>query len=46
MSNQAAIALYAQEGFVPVARRVGYYPVQGAGPREDALVMRRSLAAD
>ena len=46
VSNQAAIALYAQQGFVPVARRVGYYPVQGPGPREDALVMRRALAAD
>jgi ribosomal-protein-alanine acetyltransferase len=45
-SNEAAIALYAQEGFVPVGRRVGYYPVQGPGPREDALVMRRALAAD
>jgi ribosomal-protein-alanine acetyltransferase len=46
MSNEAAIALYAQEGFVPVARRVGYYPVQGPSAREDALVMRRALAAD
>jgi [ribosomal protein S18]-alanine N-acetyltransferase len=46
VSNEAAIALYAQEGFVAVARRVGYYPVPGPGPREDALVMRRALAAD
>jgi [ribosomal protein S18]-alanine N-acetyltransferase len=46
VSNQAAIGLYAQEGFVPVARRVGYYPVQGPGSREDALVMRRALPAD
>ncbi len=44
VSNAAAIALYAKEGFVPVARRAGYYPTQGgAGPREDALVMRRAL---
>jgi ribosomal-protein-alanine acetyltransferase len=46
VSNEAAVALYAHEGFVAVARRVGYYPVQGPGPREDALVMRRALAAD
>ena len=46
VSNQAAIALYSREGFVPVARRVGYYPAQGAGAREDALVMRRALGAD
>jgi ribosomal-protein-alanine acetyltransferase len=44
VSNGAAIALYAQEGFAAVARRDGYYPPVGAGPREDALVMRRSLA--
>ena len=44
VSNDAAIALYAREGFVPVARRVGYYPPAAAGPREDALVMRRPLA--
>jgi ribosomal-protein-alanine N-acetyltransferase len=42
--NAAAIALYAAEGFVPVARRTGYYPVPAAdAPREDALVMRASL---
>ena len=42
-SNLAAIGLYFAEGFAPIARRVGYYP---AGPeaREDALVMRKSLA--
>lgn len=45
-SNAAAIALYAREGFVPVARRASYYPPIGAGPREDALVMRRSFARD
>ena len=44
VSNLAAIALYAGEDFVPVARRVSYYPPQGAGLREDALVMRRALA--
>jgi ribosomal-protein-alanine N-acetyltransferase len=41
-SNVAAISLYQTEGFAPVARRLGYYPGAGA-PREDALVMRRSL---
>ena len=46
MSNEAAIALYAREGFVPVGRRANYYPVQGPGPREDALVMRRALVAE
>ncbi len=43
VTNEAAIALYVQEGFAAVARRAGYYPVAGAGPREDALVMRRAL---
>jgi [ribosomal protein S18]-alanine N-acetyltransferase len=46
VSNAAAIALYAKEGFVAVARRTGYYPTQGAGPREDALVMRRALGGN
>jgi ribosomal-protein-alanine N-acetyltransferase len=45
MSNEAAIALYAAEGFAPVARRVGYYPAIGGHQREDALVLRRSLRA-
>ena len=45
-SNASAIALYVQEGFAAVGRRVGYYPAAGAGPREDALVLRRSLARD
>ena len=43
VSNLPAIALYTREGFLPVARRIGYYPSAGAGPREDALVMRRAL---
>ena len=43
-SNVAAIALYATEGFAPVARRLAYYPGAAAdAPREDALVMRRAL---
>jgi ribosomal-protein-alanine acetyltransferase len=42
-SNLPAIALYTREGFLPVARRIGYYPSAGAGPREDAVVMRRAL---
>ena len=44
VSNIPAIALYAREGFVPVARRIGYYPSAGAASREDALVMRRALS--
>jgi len=44
-SNVAAIALYAGEGFQPVARRDGYYPPTATTPREDALVMRRALGA-
>lgn len=45
-SNVAAIRLYESEGFEPVARRAGYYPGASAeAPREDALVMRRSLRA-
>jgi ribosomal-protein-alanine acetyltransferase len=43
-SNVGAISLYAAEGFVPVARRVGYYPSTRTGAaREDALVLRRAL---
>jgi ribosomal-protein-alanine N-acetyltransferase len=43
-SNVAAIALYEAEGFMPVARRLAYYPGAAAdAPREDALVMRRAL---
>ncbi len=43
-SNAAAIALYRAEGFVPVARRTGYYPpADGLGAREDALVLRRRV---
>jgi ribosomal-protein-alanine N-acetyltransferase len=43
-SNAAAVGLYRAEGFVPVARREGYYPGATAGaPREDALVMRRAV---
>jgi ribosomal-protein-alanine acetyltransferase len=44
-SNAAAIALYGHAGFEAVARRESYYPASRAGgPREDALVMRRSLS--
>lgn len=43
VSNDAAIALYVQEDFVPVARRIAYYPALWGLPREDALVMRRAL---
>lgn len=46
VSNEAAIALYAEEGFMTVGRRANYYPAPGPGAREDALVMRRALATD
>jgi ribosomal-protein-alanine N-acetyltransferase len=45
VSNTAAIALYAAEGFAAVARRVAYYPPAESKEREDALVMRRPLGA-
>jgi ribosomal-protein-alanine N-acetyltransferase len=46
-SNLAAIALYENEGFAPVARRLAYYPgPHFESPREDALVMRRALRSD
>jgi ribosomal-protein-alanine N-acetyltransferase len=45
-SNIPAIRLYESEGFLPVARRIDYYPGASAGaPREDAIVMRRALDA-
>jgi ribosomal-protein-alanine N-acetyltransferase len=45
VSNAAAIALYAAEGFAAVGRRDAYYPAATAAvPREDALVMRLPLA--
>ena len=43
IGNATAIALYEDEGFVCVARRAGYYPVDAKGQREDALVMRRDI---
>ena len=44
VSNVAAIALYAAEGFKPVGRRECYYPALAEGmAREDALVMRRPV---
>lgn len=47
VSNVAAIALYETEGFATVARRDVYYPgIKSDAPREDALVMRRSLARE
>ena len=45
-SNTPAIGLYESEGFVPVARRIDYYPSASADePREDAIVMRRALGS-
>ena len=43
VSNTAALALYAAEGFGPVGRRHDYYPATATTPREDALVLRREL---
>ncbi|MEO8487688.1 MAG: ribosomal protein S18-alanine N-acetyltransferase [Betaproteobacteria bacterium] len=43
MSNAAALALYADEGFAPIGRRHDYYPATATMPREDALVLRRAL---
>ena len=40
-SNQAAIALYQQHGFIPCGSRPGYYP-RPDGSREDALLMEKS----
>ena len=45
VSNAPALALYAAEGFEPVARREDYYPPTSTTPREDALVLRRDLTA-
>jgi ribosomal-protein-alanine N-acetyltransferase len=39
--NEAALALYAEEGFVEVDRRPRYY-----ADARDAIVMRRSVGAD
>ncbi|MCA3131034.1 MAG: ribosomal protein S18-alanine N-acetyltransferase [Rhodocyclaceae bacterium] len=41
-SNGAARALYAAEGFRPLAVRRNYYPAHGG--REDAVIMELSLA--
>jgi ribosomal-protein-alanine N-acetyltransferase len=42
-SNAPAIALYRSAGFVDIGWRKGYY--QTAAGREDAIMMRRSLAS-
>ncbi|GAB3700175.1 GNAT family N-acetyltransferase [Mariniluteicoccus flavus] len=39
--NVAALHLYAQQGFVEIARRRGYY-----GPGVDAVILRRELTDD
>lgn len=39
VSNEAAQALYRRFGFAPAGARKGYYPTDGDGPAEDALVM-------
>lgn len=40
-TNQAALALYASQGFIEMGRRRGYYPAHEQ--REDAIVMAREL---
>ena len=42
-SNQHALAVYRHIGFVQIGMRRNYYPA-AAGSREDAIVMRLSLA--
>lgn len=41
-SNEAALALYRQQGFMSIGRRARYYPSPD-GAREDAIVMRLEL---
>jgi ribosomal-protein-alanine N-acetyltransferase len=41
--NEAALALYAAEGFSPIARRPAYYQ-RAQGPSASALVLARDLA--
>lgn len=43
-SNQAAQALYRQQGFVEQGRRAGYYPAEQG--REDAVIMALPLSFD
>ncbi|MDR2637924.1 MAG: ribosomal protein S18-alanine N-acetyltransferase [Zoogloeaceae bacterium] len=43
-SNPVALALYRRFGFQEVGRRRGYYPADGVGQREDALVLRATLS--
>lgn len=43
VSNQAAIALYQDEGFCAIGQRPGYYPA--ANGREDALVMTLAFSS-
>ncbi len=43
VSNQRALAVYEAQGFRRVGQRKNYYP-NGAGQREDAMVMSRRLA--
>lgn len=46
-SNAAAIALYAGRGYTVYRRVLAYYgPAAGGAPPEDALDMRKALAAD
>jgi ribosomal-protein-alanine N-acetyltransferase len=40
-SNARALALYARQGFSPIARRRDYYPARGG--REDAIIMECAL---
>jgi ribosomal-protein-alanine N-acetyltransferase len=42
VSNQAAIKLYEQQGFVEIARRQNYYPAAN-NQREDAVIMQLTI---
>ena len=44
VSNTAALALYAAEGFGPIGRRHHSHPATATIPREDAWVLRRDLS--
>src|SRR5690606_18178965 len=44
-SNVTALAFYRRRGYAQVGVRRGYYPA-GKGGREDALVMKKHLAAE
>jgi ribosomal-protein-alanine N-acetyltransferase len=42
-SNEAALRFYGGLGFQQIGRRRGYYPTPPPDPREDALLLAKSL---